>query len=332
MPVRAGIRTGLLACLISGALLTWLARHNALAASTTAEDAVRRANIWLTLWVSIAAILPSVACGFFGGALATRLLQGNGRLPEIERQLVDGDHFTWSCWVSRAVVAMAWVGLASPLTFLGRPLIIDPPPPPKVLPPQPEPPPPFRYTKRANFESADPSHIIIRARKPFPKMLADRPVAFTSDSRLLAFRPASSRSGRVSAVDLNKLETVATFILPERPDHLPWLPSFTKLVSLTSGQPGSVKILDSHRFSVVNLGANQESWPAGRPCRWWKDEQAVLLSCPLFSLCHSKQAQDLPMWMLRQADQCFHLLHDDRIKGDDESHIPPTLSAHAFLP
>ena len=64
---RLGIEAGVFCALWAGAALTVLAAWDASGADTAALDRALRSRMWLVFAVSLAALLPSVLCGFVGG-------------------------------------------------------------------------------------------------------------------------------------------------------------------------------------------------------------------------------------------------------------------------
>lgn len=66
---RLGIQAGVFCALWAGAVLAALATWDASGADSAALDRALRSRMWLVFSVSLAALLPSVLCGFVGGLI-----------------------------------------------------------------------------------------------------------------------------------------------------------------------------------------------------------------------------------------------------------------------
>lgn len=76
---RLGIQAGVFCALWAGAVLTALATWDASGADSASLDRALRSRMWLVFSVSLAALLPSVLCGFVGG-----LIGGAGSSQELD--------------------------------------------------------------------------------------------------------------------------------------------------------------------------------------------------------------------------------------------------------
>ncbi len=144
---RLGIQSGVSRALWAGAVLTSLAAWDASRADSAALDRALRSRMWLVFAVSLAALLPSVLCGFVGGLIGGQLALRNWTKASTHQLPAT---FPWLRWVKVGVSGLAALLLASPISFLVRAPVIDLPPvvaAPSIAPTPPAPP-PFRYDPR----------------------------------------------------------------------------------------------------------------------------------------------------------------------------------------
>ena len=79
---RIGMRAGIWAVLVGGSVLILMATSASHSATSAALDRFHRGQMWLTLAVSLASVLPSVLCGFLGGITGARAI---AKKPPIQK-------------------------------------------------------------------------------------------------------------------------------------------------------------------------------------------------------------------------------------------------------
>ncbi len=279
IPVSAqlGIRAALLCALCAGALLTVLATIETGKATGSIMDRTLRSRALMVLLVSLAALLPSVLCGFVGGLVGGRCIAS--RVPEAPAARACSP-IPWFRWVSSGVVCLAIAGLLSPLSFLGRPLLSDPPPVVVEVKPLKKPAPviepPFHYQPPANLESAQFNEIQPAFIKTIPNVAENCPLALSPDGVLLAF---GERSGGVTSdlcvFDLHRFTKVFDFKLPSYPEGLlAWREDQRAIACVIgSGQGRRIWILRLDDGSAVQLPRPQgRDVPTGE-LFWWQSKE-----------------------------------------------------------
>ena len=135
---RIGMSAGIWAAVAAGSVLILIATLASYSATTAALDILRRAQMWLTLAVSMATVLPSVLCGFVGGIVGAGIAPKN---PSVQKSDLPSTPLPWLKWLRRCIAAAAVLAYASPLSRVGQPMVVDPPPPAPPIVKSPAPPP-----------------------------------------------------------------------------------------------------------------------------------------------------------------------------------------------
>ncbi len=148
---RLGVTAGVFSSIVGGGTFTLIAVLNAMAAQTAAQDQSLRGQSWLVLAFCSAAFLPSVLCGFVGGVIGSSLARTSAmhKLPSPPLRPAP-----WLRAAQFGIVTIGFIGLASPIGLIGRPLVVDPPPPTPKIPEPPSLPPAFNYEPPEGIASA----------------------------------------------------------------------------------------------------------------------------------------------------------------------------------
>jgi hypothetical protein len=251
--IRAGLVSGLISTLITSASILVVMTFRAFEAPTRAGDLYFRVLAWHALTVLIAVIFSSIPAGIAGSLVGLA-----SRMPGLAKPIL-GMFFgtnqlalpgeeritSWPVWMTRAIIAFSVLGILSPFLFFLLPPKTDQPSqpisPPAEAPialPQPSVPAParFSYVEPKNFETAEAGQFSIFAREGLPRAIQDRPMVFSSDSKLFAYCPESSGKGpTVTVWDLHAHKIIAVFRFPALPTQLTWSPDSQKLFYTSEG-------------------------------------------------------------------------------------------------
>jgi hypothetical protein len=279
--MQNGLLSGLLAALLAGAAVVVESVLQTLGATSHAMDVSGQALSWHFCFILLAAFFTSAPAGVFGAMLGLffRAPQTGRKVgglligaasSSIREKLPSGDP---SIWVTRTLLVVGMLGLGSPLIFLVQQPKVDPPPPQPVLPP---PPPPFLYEKPRSFDYAEPNQFVVAFRKSIPTVAADRPMLFSSDSKLFAYCPANTARGSVAVWNLDSFKLVASYSLPTQPSQLAWSPDMNRLFYVSDGRMG---IFDLQVGNSVELPRpKNRDVPESRPNWWLADHVAFFPS------------------------------------------------------
>lgn len=272
---RIGMRAGFLAALIAGGVLILVATSASHSASTAALDRFHRGQMWLTLAVSLAALLPSVLCGFLGGITGAGVV--SKRLP-VQEQDQPPTPLPWLKWINGSIAAAAVLAFAAPLSRVGQPLVVDPPPPAPpvvVAPPSPPVPPPFRYEPPLGIRTAGLGEIQPDFSKIIPDVQSSCPVALSPDEVMVAFGDASGGRAAVGVYDLHRFTKVASIEVPSFPHGiLAWAPD-RKSIACTLGDGASrrIWILKIGTGAAIELPRPPGRDVPGGDLFWWQEHE-----------------------------------------------------------
>ena len=276
---RLGIRAGLICALCAGALLTSAAVLKAGSAGSSLADKALRAEAWCVLFVSLAALLPSVLCGFVGGLMGGRLIHGGvfARSPDHP-----SPSLPWLRWATFLVMGLALTGLLSPFSFMGRRLAADPPPPVVRIEPVQKAPavvePVFHYEPPAGLKTARFHEIRPDFTKVIPEVAEDCPPALSPDGLLLAHGTRSGSRPTLVILDLHRFTRAASFTLPAFPDVLAWSEDSKSVACvLGRGRERRIWVLRLKDAQAVQLPR-----PPGRDVPlgaffWWRPDQLAFV-------------------------------------------------------
>lgn len=273
---RLGIRAGLFCALWAGGVLTLLATLDAGGAESAALDRALRGRMWMVLAVSLASLLPSVLSGFAGGLIGGRIAAATWPTSQPTREV---DVIPWLRWAKVSTVGLAVLALASPFTFLGRALVIDPPPvvaAPQIKPSPPTPP-PFRYEPPIGIKSAKMGEIQPDFTKVIPNVQSPCPVALSPDGSMIAFGDSAGAQPSVGIYDLHSFTKVASIPVLAFPHGLlAWSPDQKSLAcTIGDGQTRRVWILRIASGTAIELPRPPgRDVPAGDLFWWQNDELA----------------------------------------------------------
>ncbi|MFO1486399.1 MAG: WD40 repeat domain-containing protein [Verrucomicrobiaceae bacterium] len=260
---RIGIRAGVMAALIAGAALTFLA----VLAVNVAPAAVRereKMHMWITLFASLATLLPAVLSGFVGGLIgvsatssATATMPGEAgkRIPLLR-------------WLTLALVVMSIAGLTSPFWFQKEQRITD-------LTSAPAVPPPFLYEPPKGITSAQIGQIQPEVTKMIDNIRHDSPVSLSEDGSLLAYGDTSSGSPNIGVYDLHRFQKIASMQVPAYPEEsLAWSPD-QKSIACTIGSGGDrriwiLRVADGKGISLPRPPGRDT--PGGELV-WWQEKE-----------------------------------------------------------
>lgn len=278
---RMGLRAGLIAALVAGAVFVVAAVLHVLFSDYADTEAARKPRIWTTLFVALAGVLPSVFMGFLGGSLSSMIRQQ--WLPEgVPLSEVDEEakpEPAWLRWLSRILTGLTLAAFLLPVAMLLNPAKPDrpvPPPPPPPPPPVVEPPPPpWRYEKPAGLATASPLDFVIAARRSVPPFVPGAPLSISPNGRWLAFCPSESPSATI--MDLDFATVSRTYSLEATPTALSWSPDSRRLLVLNQPTDGggqlTVVFAEEDKALVLPRPKNRDL-PRG-PVYWARDTEAV---------------------------------------------------------
>ncbi|TDU80787.1 hypothetical protein EI77_00084 [Prosthecobacter fusiformis] len=277
---QLGLKAGWQSALMAGAILSVLSTWNVLAAPNSSEEAFLKTRMWFTWYVCLAALLPSVFCGFIGGAIGARLARS--RIPsDLDSRPASAAH--GYKWPFRLLSWLSFLLLASPLVFLGREPKIDPPPViVATLPSTPVPAPsPFKYDVPAELSQSSFNQFRVGFVKTIGNVADSRAMSLSPDGRLFAYCSQRDGNSSITAFDLHAFKPVANFIVPGHPaDSLVWSPDMKRLACLCrdGSASASLWILSLEDGLAVELPRPPEAdVPAGE-FFWWSAEELAFFS------------------------------------------------------
>jgi hypothetical protein len=269
---RKGLRAGFMAVLVAGCLLSILARADAVNAATAFSETVLKGRMWITLLVSLTAILPGFLCGFLGGVVGCFMAAS-----WIPAESVNSNSAQMSGspkMVEWLVVGLACIGLFSPLTFIGRAPKVDPLP--VVV--TPESPPPFHYEAPAEIKTAKLGKIQPDFTKTIEGVADDAAVSLSPDGRLLAYCDHTLSGGSIIIFDLDDFKNVGFFAVPAFPhDCFAWSPGQKALAyTIQNGAEGRrLWILEIESKRAIELPRpRSRDTPAGN-VSWWQEHEVA---------------------------------------------------------
>lgn len=272
---RLGLKAGWRTALTAGAMLCVLSTLNALAAPNSTTENFLKSRMWLTCCVSLAALLPSVFCGFIGGAMGARLVRS--RIPPgLDSR--SSSTTTYYRWPFRFLSWLSFLLLASPLVFLGREPKIDPPPVvvAKPVPVQAPVPPPFRYEVPEELCESRFNQFRVDFVKTIENAADSKAMSLSPDGRLFAYCSQGNGNSSITVFDLHTFKAVAHFIVPSHPtDSLVWSPDMKRLACSCSGQSSSASlwILSLENGLAVELPRPPETDVPLGEFFWWSAEE-----------------------------------------------------------
>lgn len=272
---RIGLNTGWRTALTAGAILCVLATWNALDAPSSSEEAMLKAKMWLTFYVSLAALLPSVFCGFIGGAIGAWLVRS--RIPS-GIDLRPASTSAWHKWLFLLLSWLSFLLIASPLVFLGREPKIDPPPVVVAIPlPAPVPvPPPFSHEVPAELSESHFNQFRVGFIKTIRSVADSRAMSLSPDGRLFAYCSQGDGNPCITVFDLHTFKPVANFIVTGHPaDSLVWSPDMKRLACLCPGGAASASlwILSLEDSRAVELPRPPEADVPVGEFFWWSAQE-----------------------------------------------------------
>jgi hypothetical protein len=287
---RVGIRAGLVATLVGGALTVFAATLHAFGLGQPAEVRVPLALFTLLLpsarpfqilVIALLGIPPSV---FFGmaGALITAML----RTPSIQYP-AGGDEAAPMPVRSRrtlfiTVIAFSAIGYLSPFALTLRPIprrIVAVPVVtlPQAPAPTPAPTPKWHYEKPPGFDNAEADRIIISEQRSLDDVEGNLPVAMSPDGRFFAYcRRASALD--LEICDLDTLDIVASIENIRTPSALAWSPDGKMLLFPVEAEARQLQVFDVANSRLMLLPQPKDARvPNGRP-EWWDATEVLFVS------------------------------------------------------
>ena len=266
---RLGIRAGLYCAVAAGAAISLIATVNALGAGTAALESALKARMWLTLAVSLAAILPAVLCGFVGGLFGShlRMAKAAADLPSNEPKQIP-----WLRWATLGVMIASFLGLLAPVTFVGRAPKVDP-----IAIAIRNTAPSFHYQTPSGIESAKIGEIQPDITKVIESIESDSPVSLSADGRLLAYCDRSSGSPAISVYDLNLFHKITSIQVPAFPqESLAWSPDQKSLAcTILNNSSRLIWILRIAEARATSLPRPPGRDTPGGEVFWWQAQELV---------------------------------------------------------
>jgi hypothetical protein len=269
---RIGMRAGIWAVLVGGSVLILMATSASHSATSAALDRFHRGQMWLTLAVSLASVLPSVLCGFLGGITGAGVIAK--KLP-IQKPDQPSIPLPWLKWLNGSIAAAVVIAFAAPLSRVGQPLVVDPPPPTPPVVEAPPSPPPFRYEPPQGIKTAGLGEIQPDFSKIIPDVQSSCPVALSPDGTMIAFGDASGGRAAVGVFDLHRFSKVASIVVPAFPHGLlAWAPD-RKSIACTLGEGASrrIWILKIETGAAIELPRPPGRDVPGGDLFWWQEHE-----------------------------------------------------------
>lgn len=272
---RIGMRAGIWAALVAGSVLIVVATAASHSATTAALDRFHRGQMWLSLAVSLASVLPSVLCGFLGGIAGAGVIAKKVPVQNPDQASMP---LPWLKWINGSIVAAAALAFAAPLSRVGQPLVVDPPPPaPPVVaaPPAAPVPPPFHYEPPQGIKTAGLGEIQPDFAKIIPDVQNSCPVALSPDGVMIAFGDASGGRTAVGVYDLHRFTKIASIVVPSFPHGtLAWAPD-RKAIACTLGDGASrrIWILKIETGAAIELPRPPGRDVPGGDLFWWQEHE-----------------------------------------------------------
>ena len=277
---QLGLRSGLVAGLISGAAFCVSALIHARAVDYAEEAVAESLRMWASFFVAIAGILPASFIGMLVGSLATMPRQFAAE--ETAGELPPGDapksKALWQCRLSQGIAWVSALGIALPHSLI---LMSSKPPRPAPEPvanaPIVEAVPVWNYTRPAGLAEASPLRFFILAQKPLPKIVPGSPITISPDGDWLAYCPSDQLG--VTLVNLTTAQTVSTLPLASVPTSLAWSPDSKRLLMLSSpeNENGRLQVWDTDASASQPMflpRPKQADLPKG-PMYWHKPNQVI---------------------------------------------------------
>jgi hypothetical protein len=278
---QAGIRAGLIATLVTGALTVFAATLRTLGIGHSTESAGWPSHLSvlfpasLPFQVLIIALLgiPPAACFSAGGAIVTTML----RLPIEASHIGGATPFKLPKPVQSrlfiAVIALSAIGYMSPFFLLLRPRPLQLAPAPAAAQRPPTQAPKWRYQYASEFDTAAAARITLTERRSLGEIEGGLPVAMSPDGRRFAYWRRSS-SLALEICDLDTLDIVGRVEPDQEPAALSWSPDGKRLLINVQGGSGLLQVFDLERFRLMKLPLPKATRiPQGRP--QWFDLQEV---------------------------------------------------------
>lgn len=299
---RLGIRAGLYCAVTAGASLNLIAALNTLGAQTAELENALKAQMWLILAVSLAAILPAVLCGFVGGLFGSQL-----KMAKSQGELPSDTEKANPClrWLPMGTMIVSLLGLLSPLSFVCRAPKADAIPTTlRNIAPS------FHYQTPPSIESAKIGEIQPDITKVIEGITADSPVSLSADGRLLAYCDTSSDSPAIGVYDLNHFQKITSIQVPAFPqESLAWSPDQKSLAcTILNNSSRLIWILRIAETRAVSLPRPPGRDTPGGEVFWWHAQELAF-----FPTDESPLAFDLEELRLKPIDDSifFNKLDED---------------------
>jgi hypothetical protein len=272
MGARLGIRAGFTAAAVVGGLFTLSATLEVMEAGSAASEQQLKLKSWVVQAVSLAALLPSVLCGFISGMLGGLLTKS--RLP-VQALAQDHASVKGMRFVSFGLFSLIALSLASPFSLWLTLPVIDPPLPIVAAPKPPPPPPPFHYQPPLALSAARVGEI----QPAFSKLIANvqnhSPISMSPDGTLIAYGDTSSQGTAIGVYDLNRFIKTASIGVPAFTDgNLAWAPDQKSLAcTIGTGNARRIWVLSIAESKAIELPR-----PPGRDVPsgelyWWQEHE-----------------------------------------------------------
>jgi hypothetical protein len=271
-----GIRAGLIATLVTGALTVFAATLQTLEIGYSTGSAGWPSHLSLhftaplPFQVLIIALLgiPPAACFSAGGALVTTML----RLPIETSHTAGATPFKLSMPArSRlfiAVIALSTIGYLSPFVLLLQPTPKPVAPPPVVAQLPVVQVPKWHYQYAPDFDTAAAARITLTERRSLGEIEGGLPVAMSPDGRRLAYWRRSSRLA-LEVCNLDTLDIIGRVEPDQGPTALSWSPDGKRLLICVQDGIGHLQVFDVERSRLMPLPLPKGARvPQGRP-QWF---------------------------------------------------------------
>jgi hypothetical protein len=285
---RVGIRAGLVAALVGGAVTVFAATVHAVGIGhPAAGDAWQTifalilpgSRPWQTFIIALLGLPPAIFFGMAGSFAAAML-----RLPPLPG--TGGAKAKQSVFRSTlfiVILALSAIGYLSPLTIpffpKTKPVVVAPVLPTVVAPPPaPAPAPPkWTYRRPDGLDTTEAQNIEVSNRLALGEIAAEMPVALAPDGRHFAYCVGSSDGVGIVIRDLDNLDTLARFTSPEEPTGLAWSSDSRRLLLVAGHSARRVAVFDPGENRLYPLPQPKDAWlPVGLPF-WW-DAKEVLFT------------------------------------------------------
>ena len=260
---RLGTRAGAICGIVSGGLITT-------AATLSNLDNVASTKVWLTMFVSWAAILPGVLCGFVGGAFCGEIMQSrvSANFPPHIPIKIPGIRL-----ITIGLILACGVATLSPFTAMALSFgsVAS-----AKLPKSSQSSQAFHYQAPHGIASAQWGQFQPDVTKVVENVSSNTAISLSPDDRWFAYGERTASGAVINIFDLNTASIRSKIKLPSLPATcLSWSPDQKRLACVLGDTDSTrrVWILDPMTTKGIELPLPLEGDVPAGDIHWWHDNE-----------------------------------------------------------